>query len=195
MRLRTLALTPALAFAMLSISAGGASAVTLFTSAAHTVRVPVGATATLTAQNWQISSGAVPFATCTHAQVNVRISQNNDTLAIADTIGGSLTGCGSFTATPTFLTGSRITFGAHLSSPPLTAAVTRWDGYVVHTGIFGPTYTGDLTGGITTTRTPGSTPTCVTLAGARTLTTSSPATGFITANFCFAGTAASWSFT
>jgi hypothetical protein len=194
-RLRTLTLVPALAAAMLSIGTASAPAVTLFTSAALTTRVPVGATATLTSPNWQFTNGGLPLTTCTDAQVDVRISQNNDTMAIADTIGGSLTGCGPFTATPTFLPSSKITFAGYFSIPSYTAAVTQWDTYVVDTSNFGPTSTGNLNTRITTTRPLTGGPICITMTQARTLNTASPATRFISASFCFTGPAATWSFT
>jgi hypothetical protein len=194
MRIRALLFIPALAAAALGIGATGASAApTLFTSTAHTSRVPVGATATATATTpILLTSGSTTINTCTHSTLHLRVTANNDTQGVTGTIyAGFLSPCNS----P--ITGN---FPWHLSvssNGAFSNDFFRWDGAVTgfSFNLLGGVYTGNLTTGITVTQPTAASPLCLHLNKARSVAGPLVGDGRIDGTYCLVGSASGFSLT
>jgi hypothetical protein len=174
MRIRALLLTPALAAAALGIGATTASAApTLFTTAAHTTRVTVGATATATATSPMVlTSGATTFMSCNHSTLHLRVTANNDTQGLTAAVHA-----GSFSPCNSPITGN-FPWQLHVSSNgSFSNDFFRWNAVMTNVSfnLLGGTYTGNLTTGVTVTQPTATSPLCLHLD--RAASVSGPATG------------------
>lgn len=195
MRIRTRLLVSILtATAMAGIAAGGASGATLFTSAAHTTRVAVGATATATstAPGWRFTSGTATTNSCTGSALHFDVTQNTDVAVKLTTTGATFTGC----ALPLTATGSW-TFTVSGTST-VSGTRTQWAA-----GIDGFAY--DFAGGLYSAATlspvtawqptTAAVPVCFELNAAGIVTGPLTSNGRIDTTYCLSGTSALWSLT
>ena len=194
MRIRAILLAPALAAMLLAVGASGASAATLFTSAAHTTRVAVGATAsaTLTAPLvW--TSGATAINRCTHSTLHLTVAQNNDTAVVGNIVAGSFSPCNS-PLTGNFATPWKLTI---TGTSTMVGAFTRWNAAIdnISYNQLGGTYSGNLTTGVTATQpTTAAAPICIHLATAGSV--SGPLGSFnLDGSYCLSGTSTAFSLT
>jgi hypothetical protein len=104
MRIRALLFIPALAAAALAIGVSSASAATLFTTAAHTTRVSVGATLSATVlPTLDLTAGGVVQNSCTAGNFDIIVGGNNDASGVdLRVVSGSIGPCDSRAVTPTF---------------------------------------------------------------------------------------------
>jgi hypothetical protein len=177
---------------------GGASAATLFTSAAHTTRVTVGASGTATSGTLALTSGSSVIGLCNDASMGFTIAQNSDAGGVIGTVtSASLGACagGFLSGTPTLtvpwritVTGTGTTSGGNVSWPAALHNF-RYD-------MLGGTYTGNLTTGVTAVQpVAGAAPVCLTFTNAGTLAGPLYGAGRLDGQYCFTGTSASWSLT
>ena len=120
MRVRKLLSVSALAVAaVLAAGVPAASGALLFTTAAHTTRVTVGATADLTAvAPFTMTSGAVLVDSCPASTLHVVLIQNAAATVVASVTGGTWSMCTPFPHSPTFpwtatIRGNAATSGAN----------------------------------------------------------------------------------
>ena len=195
MRIRAFLLTPALAAATLAISASGASAATLFTSAAHTTRVTVGATASATLTTpLTITSGAVGFITCTHSTLHLSVSQNTDAAVVGTVVAASLSPCTS-PITANVVTPWKLTI---TGTSTMVGAFTRWNAAIdnVSFNLLGGLYTGNLTTGVTATQpTAAGAPICIHMAVAGSVSGPLLGDGRFDGTYCLSGSSAAFSLT
>ena len=196
MRLRAFLLVPALAAAVLAVGASGASGATLFTSAAHTTRVTVGATATATLTSpvldWTFAS--VRFNACTHSTLHFSLAQNNHTAVVANVVSGAFGPCVS-PITGNFATPWKLTV---TGTGTMVGAFTRWSAAIDSFSFnqLGGSYSGNLTTGVTATQpTTAAAPICIHLANAAGFSGPLTGDGRIDASYCFSGTSAAFSLT
>jgi hypothetical protein len=196
MRIRALLFLSALAVVVLGVGASGASAATLWTTAAHTTRVAVGATGDA------INSGAIVMTangtnvvnSCNASTLHLVVGENTDTRVSITATGGTITSCTNFPLTPTFspawkvtVTGSSAVIGANTV---FTSTVHNFAFDLVGVGLFA----GNLETGVTATQvTFGTAPICLTLSSVTGLI--GPAEVTLDGRYCFEGAAAAWSLT
>jgi hypothetical protein len=189
MRIRALLFTPVLAAAALGIGAGGASAATLFTTTAHSARVTVGATATATSTTpIPLTSGATRINTCTHSQLNLTLTANNDTAGVqANVTGGSFSPCNS-PVTGNFATPWKLTISG---TATISGGFSRYAAAVdnVSFNLLGGVYAGNLTTGITATQpTAAAAPLCLHMNAAGSVSGPLTGDGRIDGTYCLTNT-------
>jgi hypothetical protein len=121
MRLRALLfLTSILAMGAVATNA---SAVTLFTSTAHTTRVALGSTLTATQQGTlDLTVGGSVVNRCTHSTLHLDVRENGDERVALTVTSGSFPGCLPNPVTPTFdwtltVTGNPVVVGPSTAWP------------------------------------------------------------------------------
>jgi hypothetical protein len=198
MRVRTLLILATLATTAVSASAGGAGAATLFTTAAHTVRVPVGTIAGVVSGTLKFTTGPSVVEECGSSTLGLTVVQNNHARIIGAITSGSFTSCSPFPAvTPTFSGTSApwtLTIsGAGTSSGPNTTYNATVDGVSIDFG--GGNYRGSLENVTAFQPTATGSPLCLELHAAKGLV--GPLSGDlrVDATYCFEGAAAAWSLT
>jgi hypothetical protein len=192
---RALLLLPALASTVLAVAVSEASAATLFTTAAHTTRVTVGATKTMTTtRDLTLTSGATTIMKCTHLTAHTRQDRNDDALILDTVHAGSFGPCNS-PITGNYSPPWKITISGTSTT---SGGFTRWNA-AIHDfsfSLLGGTYTGNLTTGVTVTQpTLTGAPICIHLNAAGSV--SGPLTGDMRfdSTLCYTGTAAAYSLT
>ena len=203
MRIRALVLMPPraaavlslLAAAVLAVGTGHASAATLFTTTGHTTRVPVGATASATATSpldW--TSGTAVINKCTHSSLHLVFSENSDATVVGTVVGGSFTPCVS-AGSGNFGTPWRLTVSG---SGTMSATNTVWGATIdsVSFNLLGGTYSGNLTTGVTAIQpTVATSPICIRLANAGSLSGPLFGDARLDGQYCLSGSAAAFSLT
>ena len=196
MRIRALLFVPALAAVVLGIGVSGASAATLFTSTAHTTRVSVGTTADATSVSpIDLTSGSQLLNRC-HSTLQLALRENSDTRVAIAVTGSSFSNC----------SGIGPVTGTHVVPWTLTITGTGrvvgsfWDYSATADNVvfdlLGGTYTGNLTSGVTITQPlVGTSPICVDLLAAGTVTGPLTGNGRIDGRYCLTGAAAAFSLT
>jgi hypothetical protein len=193
MRNRALLFIPVLAAAVLGIGASGASAATLFTNTAHTTRVSVGTTATATSEgNIDRTSGATLLNRCPHSSLHLVVEENSDTRVSIGVVASTFSAC----------TGIGAVTGVH--TPPWTLTITGTGTMIggstayaatVHRvtfNIVGGLYAGNLETGVTATQpTAATSPICVDLNAAGTVSGPLTGDGRIDGKYCLTSGAAS----
>ena len=191
MRVRALLL----AAAVLAVDASGASAATLFTTAAHTTRVTVGTTAPATLANGLvITSASTPIYTCLHSTLHLTVAQNNDAPLVGSVVGGSLSPC-NVPMTGNFATPWRLTIAG---TSTMVGGFTRWNAAIdnVSFNILSGTHSGNLTTGVTATQpTAAAAPICISLVAAGAVAGPLTGDGRFDATYCLSGTSAAFSLT
>ena len=197
MRIRALLFIPALAAAALAIGASGASAATLFTSTAHTTRVAVGTTAVATSVgNIDLTSGGALLNRCPHSVLHLVLAENSDTRVNVSVTGSAFFACSGLGA----VTGTHV--------PPwqltITGNGTMVGGFTAYAAtahrvtfdILGGRYSGNLETGLTITQpTVATSPICVDVNNAGSVSGPLTGDGRIDGKYCLSGTAAGFSLT
>jgi hypothetical protein len=192
-----------LAAAVLGVGAASASAVTLFSTTAHTVRVSNGAVgdATSVAPLDFTTTAGVLIQRCTHSNLALVVRDNGAASGVvAMTVTGIAIapGCVGTLGQPS---------GTHF--PPWVFTVTGhstmigtqtdWVGTLHNIALDTPTlglYTGNLTTGVTFTQpTVATSPICIDFNAAGTLRSQFAAPMLIDAKYCLTGASAGWSLT
>jgi hypothetical protein len=200
MRLRMLPLIPVLATAALGLTANGASAATLFTNTAHSTRVTVGATASISSANWRWTSGTSgsTMETCNASTFSLTLVQNNDNKVIGAVNGASFTGCAPFpTLTPTF-SGTSTTWTFTIDGTSTVSGTrTQWTA-ALHNFSFdfgNGNYRGNIANLTAWQPTASPSPVCIEFASAGSFVGPLTGDGRVDTTYCFEGAAAAWSLT
>ena len=203
MRIRAMLFMSLAAMAVVGIGASGASAATLYTSAAHTTTVSLGATLSATTttppKGIRLTSGTATVNNCTHATINGTVGANTGGAIVIDFGSGAFSGCNIATtfagawALDIFGSGSHGTSQSGAASLLWPATFTN-----VHMIFGGGTYQGNIVSGeggtITMSQgTTSGTGLCLNLSNAGTLSGPLTTVGKIDSQYCFTGTAANWS--
>ena len=195
MRLRVPLLIPALAAAVLGIGASGASAATLFTTAAHTTRVAIGDTAGATStSSYFVHAGPARINSCTHRSVHLVLDENGSSRVKETVIADNTTPCVSPMTSNTSPAWSLTITGTGTAS----GGFTRWSAAIdgVSFNLLGGTYTGNITTGVTVTQpTAAGSPICLHMNTAASVAGPLTGDGRLTGTFCLTGAAAAYSLT
>jgi hypothetical protein len=198
MRLRAPLLLLAFAIVVSGIGVSGASAATLWTTPAHTTRVPFGSTAVATSEGGiTLTSGGFVVDSCLHSSLAMTLMENDMTGVALTVTTSSFSGCAGELGTITGTHGTalwRLTVkGSGTVSGTTTVFASQFDNVVFDAGA-GGTYSGTLTTGVQASQpTAGGAPICVTLVNA------GPGggtgiTGTMDGKYCFTGgLGATWS--
>lgn len=195
MRVRALLFMLVLSIAF-GVTAGGASAATLFVTPSHIQRVPVGTTGNLTStRSLDLTTDAGEVAnSCGHSNLGLSVSENTDTRVSLTVTSTSFSLCSPFSMTGT-------------TSPPWKITVTGTATFSAGTAIWTATahnvrldlpsvgsLSGNLETGLTVTQpVPATAPICVNLASARALGGALVSTW--DGRYCATGASAFWSMT
>jgi hypothetical protein len=195
MRYRPLLVSLVIAAACSAGLSGGASAATLFTTGAHTTRVAIGATQSLTTTTpWTYTSATSVLNSCSNSTLQLTLFQNTDAAVVATVTGGTFTGCTPFAPTGNFGTPWQLTVSG---SPTTTGDITRWAASLsnVSFNLAGGTYTGSFTTGVTARQTGSSGAMCVDFNDAGTVSGPLSSNFRVDTSYCFEGAAATYSLT
>ena len=175
------------------VSAQGAAAATLYTSAAHTTEVAVGATAYGLTNNLLYTSGTAVLNSCTTSTLHLVVSQNSGGNVVFTAGGWIDHGC-------TFPT----SMGAQLWRIVVSGASTvvglfsRWGASISNwtRNFLGGSYTGNLTTGVSANQpTAAGAPISFSLSSAGSFAGPLTGAGKLDGVYALAGTAANWSLT
>lgn len=196
MRIRALLVMPVLvATAALGFGVSGASAATLFTTGAHTTEVAVGATSSATNTSPVVLTSATSqINTCHTSTLNTQVEQNSGGRVVLGITSGTFAGCAPLAATGVFSTPWKLTV---TGSPTTSGGVTSWAAAVHSVGFVlgGGNYSGNLTTGVTARQTGAGGAVCLNLADAGQLSGPLTSNGRIDTNYCFEGSASTYSLT
>jgi hypothetical protein len=176
-------------------SSGGASAVELYTSSAHSATVPVGATAsaTITAGNgFRITSGTATVNNCSAGTLGMSVTQNSAGTVRLIVSAGTFSAC-VFGMTVTVSADTTIDIsGIPFINGGVKVAVSSFTNVSLH--FLGGNYTGNLTNVTATEPTAAGAPICFKLSNSGTLVGPLTSAGKVDAQYCLDGTAAAYSF-
>jgi hypothetical protein len=195
MRTRALLVTPLLAAAaMLGSGASGASAVTLFTTNAHTTRVATGTTGLAVAGAFiYFTSGTMFMSTCHSSTLHFEVTANNGADLTLTVTSQTFSACIFQPATGT--PGWQVTVKG---TGKAVGATTAWDATAPGFGfdLAGGHYSGTLTAGVTLAQpTAGTSPLSLAMRGATSFTGPMTTDGRMDITYRFTGHAADWSLT
>jgi hypothetical protein len=178
----------------LGAAAESATAATLYTTAAHTTEVAVGTTAGMTNTTPVVLMSATsPLNTCNSSTLSMTVGHNSGGTVTATISSGSFSACAPLALIGTFGTPWRLTISG---LPTTSGSTTTWAATVTGVSVLlgGGTYAGNLNSvGVSAHQTGFSGAVCLNFSDAGTLVGPLTTNMRVSINYCFEGSAATYS--
>jgi hypothetical protein len=175
--------------------ASGASGVSLFTNGTHTTPVAVGSPGTMTATvPFTYTSATSVLNNCSNSSLSLVLTTNFGGTVAGNFTSGTFTGCAPLPWSGVFSTPWTLTVSG---APTTSGGVTAWAAQITNVRLMagGGTYSGNLTTGVTAQQTGAGGHMCLNLADAGQLAGPLSSNFRIDTNYCFDGSASTWSLT